>query len=71
MPVTNESEDYLPGDVVSWMLSGNLPHIGIVVDEKSSETGNHMIVRNIGSGPKMDDILFAYEITGHYRFPSK
>jgi uncharacterized protein YijF (DUF1287 family) len=69
LPISNKPEDYLPGDVVSWMLSGNLPHIGIVVDEKSPETGNYMIVHNIGSGPKMDDILFAFDITGHYRFP--
>jgi uncharacterized protein YijF (DUF1287 family) len=68
--ISNKSEDYLPGDLVTWMLSGNLPHIGIVVDEKSPETGNYMIVHNIGSGPKMDDILFSYDISGHYRFPS-
>ena len=53
---------------MTWMLPGNLPHIGIVVDEKSSSTGNYMIVHNIGRGPKMGDILFAYEMTGHYRF---
>lgn len=68
LPVTEEREDYLPGDIVSWMLPGNLPHIGIVTDRYSEETGNPLIVHNIGSGPNLDDILFSYTITGHYRY---
>ncbi len=27
-----------------------------------------MIVHNIGHGPKMEDVLFAWKITGHYRY---
>jgi uncharacterized protein YijF (DUF1287 family) len=27
-----------------------------------------LIVHNIGSGPKLEDILFDYPITGHYRY---
>ncbi|NRA80663.1 MAG: DUF1287 domain-containing protein [Pseudoalteromonas sp.] len=27
-----------------------------------------MIVHNIGWGPKMEDRLFTYKITGHYRY---
>jgi hypothetical protein len=27
-----------------------------------------MIVHNIGEGPKMDDVLFEWKITGHYRY---
>jgi hypothetical protein len=68
LPLSTKKEDFLPGDIVMWMLPGNLPHIGIVIDEKSARTGNHMIVHNIGRGPKLDDILFSYEMTGHYRF---
>lgn len=68
LAISKNGGDYRAGDIVSWMLPGNLPHIGIVVDENSSETGLPMIVHNIGSGPKMDDLLFAYTVTGHYRF---
>ena len=68
LPVSQNKNDYKIGDIVSWMLPGNLPHIGIVVDKKLSGDGNPLIVHNIGRGPKMDDILFGYEITGHYRF---
>jgi uncharacterized protein YijF (DUF1287 family) len=49
------------------MLPGNLPHIGIVVDQKSAE-GRPLIVHNVGRGPKMEDFLFDYPVTGHYRF---
>jgi uncharacterized protein YijF (DUF1287 family) len=68
LPLSTKKEDFLAGDIVTWMLPGNLPHIGIVVDEKSARTDNHRIVHNIGRGPKLDDILFSYEMTGHYRF---
>ena len=67
LPLTKEPADYMSGDLVTWVLPGNLPHIGIVVDEKSS-TGIPLIVHNIGRGPRKEDMLFAYEITGHYRF---
>lgn len=71
LPITTNSKDYSPGDMVTWMLPGNLPHIGIVTDKVSSETGNPLIAHNIGFGPKLDDVLFVYKITGHYRYAPK
>lgn len=68
LPVTNRGSDYQPGDLVTWMLPGNLPHIGIVTDKRHRTSGNRMIVHNIGRGPKLEDMLFDYPITGHYRF---
>lgn len=68
LPITNRTDDYAPGDLVTWDLGGNVPHIGIVVDQKSRWTGRYMIVHNIGEGPKMEDILFNWKITGHYRY---
>ena len=62
------AEDYKAGDIVTWMLPGNLPHIGMVVNEIAQGSGNPLIVHNIGRGPEMSDMLFAYTITGHYRF---
>ena len=64
---SSNPEDYVPGDLVTWMLPGNLPHLGIVVDRKSND-GTPLIVHNIGAGPKLEDILFRFPITGHYRF---
>ena len=69
LSVTNNPNDYFPGDLVTWKLPGNLPHIGIVIDEKSEDDNKrYLIVHNIGEGPKKEDILFKYEITGHYRY---
>jgi len=60
--------DYKTGDIVTWMLPGNLPHIGMVVNQIAQDSGQPLIVHNIGRGPEMSDMLFAYTITGHYRF---
>jgi hypothetical protein len=68
LPVTQRAEDYSPGDIVTWDLGGDVPHIGIVVNVKSAESGRLLIVHNIGQGPKMEDVLFSWKITGHYRY---
>lgn len=71
LPITQNPSDYKPGDLVTWMLPGNLPHIGIVIDEQSANGARPIIVHNIGNGPKKEDILFNYKITGHYRYTGK
>lgn len=58
---------YEPGDVVTWMLPGNLPHIGIVSDSRTAG-GRPLVVHNIGRGPQVEDALFAFPITGVYRY---
>lgn len=68
LPITDNGRDYAPGDIVTWKLAGNLPHIGIVTNRLSEQSGHPLVVHNIGSGPKLDDMLFSFEITGHYRF---
>jgi uncharacterized protein YijF (DUF1287 family) len=68
LPVTGRAQDYSPGDLVTWDLGRGIPHIGIVVDQKARLVGPYMIVHNIGEGPKMEDVLFSWKITGHYRY---
>jgi uncharacterized protein len=68
LPTTGRAGDYTPGDLVTWDLGGNVPHIGMVVDQKSRGSGRYMVVHNIGGGPKMEDVLFNWKITGHYRY---
>src|SRR5580698_7862644 len=71
LPITSRAQDYAPGDLVTWDLGGNVPHIGIVVDQKADQrapNGRYMVVHNIGQGPKMEDVLFNWMITGHYRY---
>ena len=71
IPITDKGKDYLPGDIVSWNLGGGLTHIGVVVNKKSNDNKRFMIVHNIGGGQVLEDCLFNYTITGHYRFLKK
>lgn len=66
--VSRDASDYRPGDLVTWMLPGNLPHIGIVSDRMSADGARPLIIHNIGEGPKIEDMLFDFPITGHYRY---
>ena len=68
LPVSTRADDYAPGELVTWDLGGGVPHIGIVVDRKSGESGRFLVVHNIGAGPKIEDVLFSWKITGHYRY---
>lgn len=68
LPITAQAKDYSPGDLVTWDLGGNVPHIGIVVGRRSPQSGRYMVVHNIGEGPQMEDVLFNWKITGHYRY---
>ncbi|ANH05989.1 DUF1287 domain-containing protein [Shinella sp. HZN7] len=68
LPASRDSADYRPGDIVSQMLPGNLPHIGIVADDRSADGARPLLVHNIGAGARLEDVLFAYPLTGHYRY---
>ena len=49
------------------MLPGNRPHIGIISTRRSA-SHTPLIIHNIGHGTREEDILFAFPITGHYRY---
>jgi uncharacterized protein YijF (DUF1287 family) len=66
-PTTN-ADDYKPGDIVSWDLGGGLDHIGIVTNLWSPESKTYLIAHNIGSGARIENVLFSWHITGHYRY---
>ena len=70
IPASQQGRDYLPGDVVTWRLPGNLTHIGIVGDKRSA-TGVPLMIHNIGAGTQEEDMLFKYAVTGHYRWNPK
>ena len=67
LKVGDKPTDYLAGDIVTWDLGRGLTHIGIVSD-RTSPAGVPLVLHNIGRGTQEEDILFAYRITGHYRF---
>jgi uncharacterized protein YijF (DUF1287 family) len=68
LPVTDDRAGYLPGDVVAWQLSDGLEHIGILTNLLSEEDKHYLIVHNIGAGARLEDVLLAWKIIGHYRY---
>ncbi len=66
LPITDDASDYRAGEIVTWILPGNIPHVGIVTDQMSADNERPLIVHNIGAGPRLEDMLFAFEISGHY-----
>lgn len=68
LPVTGNASDFAPGDLVTWDLGNGQTHIGIVVDRKPLLFDRYMILHNIGRGPQIEDVLFDWKITGHFRY---
>lgn len=66
LPVSTKAADYRPGDLVTCMVAGNLPHI-MVVSDRRAQDGTPLVIHNIGNGTQEEDCLFAYPLTGHYR----
>jgi uncharacterized protein YijF (DUF1287 family) len=62
------SETFLPGDIVTWDLGFGTEHIGMVVNVWYKPSQRYLIVHNIGAGTRMEDALFSWKITGHYRY---
>jgi uncharacterized protein len=68
VPITDEPDDYLPGDIVAWDLGGGIYHIGMVTNMLSETQRECLIVHNIGAGTRVEDVLMNWSIKGHYRF---
>ncbi len=68
LTVSPDSGDYLAGDLVTMMLPGNLPHIAIVSGDRIEGGSRPLLIHNIGAGTQKEDVLFSYDVTGHFRF---
>ena len=68
LAVTQNPNDYKTGEIVTWMIGGKLPHIGIITNKKSSDGKRPMIVHNVGGGQVLEDCLFSYDIVGHFKY---
>jgi uncharacterized protein YijF (DUF1287 family) len=65
--MTQNAQDYKPGDIVAWDLGGGITHIGLMT-QVQGEGGRYKIVHNIGWGTRVEDRLFEWKIIGHYRY---
>lgn len=68
LAVTQNPNDYKTGEIVTWLIGGKLPHIGIITNKKSSDGKRPMIVHNVGGGQVLEDCLFSYDIVGHFKY---
>ncbi len=50
--ISKTAADYQAGDIVTWVLPNNRPHIGIVTDELAEDKLRPLIAHNIGRGRK-------------------
>jgi uncharacterized protein YijF (DUF1287 family) len=56
---------------VTQKLSNGLAHIVLVSHRANSDGSRPLAVHNIGAGARLEDVLFSFTITGHYRFQPK
>ena len=68
LPFSKKASDYLPGDLVTHRLPGNLPHIVIVTQHRATFRNRPLVIHNIGAGTRIEDRLFDFPIHGHFRF---
>jgi hypothetical protein len=68
LPVSENAKDYSTGEIITWMINGKLPHIGIITSKKSEDGERNLIVHNVGGGQVLADCLFEYKIVGHYKY---
>ncbi len=71
LPISNDPDNYQPGDVVAWKLNDKQNHIGIVMKARSYDDLRPLIGHNIDRGVMIEDVLFQWEIIGHYRYFDK
>lgn len=68
LSISKNPFDYKTGEMVTWMIGGKMPHIGIVTHLKSQDGKRPLIVHNVGGGQVLEDCLFNYEVVGHFKF---
>jgi uncharacterized protein len=68
LPVTDNARDYRPGDIVTMDLPGQLTHIALVTHRATDDGKRPLCIHNIGAGTRLEDTLFAFELTGHFRY---
>jgi uncharacterized protein YijF (DUF1287 family) len=66
LPVTRQVSGFQAGDIVTCIVPPHLPHI-MIVSDRLGRNNLPLVIHNIGSGTREEDLLFEFEMTGHYR----
>ncbi len=67
LPIPARAADWHPGDLFTMLIDNRLPHTGILSDRLAAN-GNPLVIHNIGSGTREEDVLYAYRLTGRFRW---
>ncbi|MEW6091937.1 MAG: DUF1287 domain-containing protein [Pseudomonadota bacterium] len=57
-----------PGDLITQMIGGRLPHIAVMSDRRVRGADRLMAIHNIGAGAEYADLLPRFPVTGRYRY---
>lgn len=68
LPNSANAAEHRPGDIISVELPGHLSHITLVTHLANAEGTRPLCIHNIGGGTQMEDMLFTFAHTGHYRY---
>lgn len=67
LPIGAAPGDFAPGDIVTSVFPDGQTHIVIVTNRRSADGQRPLIVHNVGAGARVEDRLFDWQITGHFR----
>jgi uncharacterized protein len=59
--------DWQPGDLITCLVKGHLPHIGIISTRRDRQ-GRYKAIHNIGLGTREDSRIWAYDNLRRFRF---
>jgi uncharacterized protein YijF (DUF1287 family) len=66
LPLTRPVSDFQAGDIVACIVPPRLAHI-MIVSDRVGRNNVPLVIHNIGSGTQEEDLLFEFEMTGHFR----
>ena len=66
LPVSTQVSKFKAGDIVTCIVPPHLPHM-MIVGDRVNRNKIPLVIHNIGSGTQEEDLLFEFQITGHYR----
>jgi uncharacterized protein YijF (DUF1287 family) len=66
LPIPTDASGWRPGDIFTSLVDGRGTHIGLVFDRSGPK--GPLLIHNIGAGTREENGLYAWPITGRYRW---